>query len=120
MQMREGSAEGLHDLPQVTQMVTGETGTRDTALDQGNDSLVTSSVLLVSGDYSLQEASTGLPGRACILHLKEKCSHLGRATRQARVTLPKPKDNMACLRPIASLNRGVAPSSPLLTHRAGQ
>lgn len=47
-------------------------------------------------------SSTGLPGRVCTLHSKEKRSHLGRATRQARDPLLHSMDNMA--KPTALLN----------------
>lgn len=47
-------------------------------------------------------SSAGLPGRACTLHSKEKRSHLGRTTRQARVPLLHTMDNMA--KPTALLN----------------
>lgn len=93
MHVREVSSEELHDLPQATQLTGGwknhnlrhgqlQTGAMTPKYPgEGSPASVETTA------FKKLVSSTGLPGRACTLHLKEKCSHLGRTSRQARVPL---------------------------------
>lgn len=76
MHVREVSTEELHDAPQVTQL-TGNWKSHN--LRHGHGQLYTGSVTLLNSLERAHQQSVEttvfkrLPGRACTLHLKEKC-----------------------------------------------
>lgn len=99
MSVRGVGTEEPHNLPQVTQLPGDRKNhnLRHGPLQTGATTLLNS---LERAHQQPVETTTlkklmSSPGRAGTLHLKEKYSHLGRATRQARVPFLHPTDSMA-------------------------